>query len=144
MAAPTWTVPDTGRLPTNAKGVAATGTANDAPTADEGVDCNNIQAVEVTLQADSGQTLSGAGTLEAWFKVPQGGWARAKEFDLSVAATGIAAATYRTITFQGPSPGRGIPIIARQGRAAWVPNGVTVSSGGATIYLDGLAAGRAA
>ena len=135
MAACTWTVPDQTTF-TNAKGVGAA-TANDAPTGVEGIFCGNIGAVEVSLSADNGQTLSAVGVLECWIKTLQAGWCRAKEFDLSVAALGIATATFQKVTFAGNSPGRGIPILTMQGYMCWVPNGVTVSSGGVTIYIDG-------
>ena len=38
------------------------------------------------------------------------------------------------------SPGKGIPVLVAQGRIGYTPNGVTVSSGGVTIYLDPIGA----
>jgi len=138
MAAPTWTNTDTNtNWNLNAKGVASSGTANDAPTGNVGVNLGHAQSVQVSLSADSSQTLSGAGTLECWWQAPQQArWARLKSWDLSVATEGIAAGTYRDMTFSSNTPGFGQPVVHRGGWIVWVPNGVTVSSGGCTIYID--------
>ena len=142
MAAPTWTSTDNfSDFPgnRNAKAVvAASGTANDIPSGTSvGVNIYQAQAVQVCLSADASQTLSGAGTLECYYYSPQTSrWHRLKSWDLSVATEGIAAGTYRDCAFTSNTPGFGSPIIHRGGRLAWVPNGVTISSGGVTIYID--------
>jgi hypothetical protein len=133
MSAPTWTNADTSTpWGLAAKGVAASGTANDAPTDSEGIALGHAQSMNVSIEADASQTLSGAGTLEAWFQEPQtSAWCRAKDFDIT---TNVSAV--RRATFIGPSAGIGVPVIYRGGRFVWVPNGVTVSSGGLTIYIN--------
>jgi hypothetical protein len=142
MAAMSWTSPNT----LNLGGTSATGTgaltSTDAPTADEGLFLGNVQSFEVTLEAESTRTLSAGGTLECWKKT-SAGWCRMKELDITVSSGG-AAGVSRRFTFLGPSAGIGIPVIARQGRIVFNPNGVTVSGGTTcTVYLDGLVGGRA-
>ena len=142
MAAPTWTSTDPGNAfpyNLNAKAVVAgSGTANDIPSGTSvGVSIDRAQAVQVTLSADASQTLSGAGTLECYYYSPFAAlWSRLKSWDLSVATEGIAAGTYRSMTFSANTPGFGQPVIHRGGRLAWVPNGVTISAGGCTVWID--------
>jgi hypothetical protein len=87
-----------------------------------------LSGVSVTLAADSGQTLSGAGTLTAYVYHPDlGMWSRAPDLDLGVTST-VRAQTW----FVGTVP------VGRPGsRIAYVPTGVTMSAGGLTAYLDG-------
>lgn len=137
MAAVTWTQIDsmTG-LSTQAKGVAASGTATDAPTlASEGLGLGSVASFDIVLEADSGQTLNGTGSLQCWrYSEAAGAWTRAPGGDVSYTAiTGVRRATIMT----GNSPGPGEPVISRRGRIVYNPSSVTVSSGGLTIYLDG-------
>lgn len=121
------------------KAVCTTGTETFAAGALDGVSCANAGAIEVFLEADSGQTLSGAGNLLAYALDDINGlWARAPDFDLAVTS---AMASNRAATFIGPSAGKGIPVISKRGRMAYVPSGVTVSSGGVTIAMN-LASAR--
>ena len=149
MAAPTWTSTDPGNVfpyNRNAKAVVAgSGTANDIPSGTSvGVSIDSAMAVQVTLSADSGQTLSGAGALECYYYSPIAAlWSRLKSWDLSVATEGITAGTYRACTFTSNTPGFGQPVIHRGGRLAWVPNGVTISAGGCTVWIDTTAASPA-
>jgi hypothetical protein len=87
-----------------------------------------LSGVSVTLAADAGQTLSGAGTLTAYVYHPDlGAWSRAPDLDLGVSST-VRAQTW----FVGTVP------VGRPGsRIAYVPTGVTMSAGGLTVYVDG-------
>lgn len=112
------------------KGVCASGTC-DAPVEAAGLtDGANLadvpyKTVFVTVCADSGQTLSGGGTLTAysrdgvialWAAVPRN----------NIAVTSSARRCQDIEVFDAPIP---------SGRATWVPTSVTVSGGGVTVYI---------
>ena len=122
MAAATWTL--TGS--TSVKAVAGSGTA-DAPTlATQGMNLANVGGFSVVASADSGQTLSGAGSLQAYlYDDNVARWARCPDLDLT-----CGTASVRDLAFPGFS------VLSPRGRIAYVPSGVTVSSGGVTIYLN--------
>jgi hypothetical protein len=114
--------------PRSVKAVATTGSESAPSAATDGMDLTMVGAVDVVVCADSGQTVTSGGTLQVWFyDVDTGLWALS-DYNLSV-PTGKRCAT--TV---GPSSGKGIPIIAKRGRIAVVPSGVTVSSGSVTIF----------
>lgn len=142
MAAVTWTEIDTlTGYNTQAKGVAASGTATDAPTSTTaGLGLGSVASFDIVLEADSGQTLNGTGALQCWrYSEAAGAWTRAPGGDISYAAiTGVRRATI----YSGNSPGGGEPVISRRGRIVYNPSSVTVSAGGLTIYLDGSPGGR--
>lgn len=142
MAAVTWSQLDsvTGSN-TQAKGVAAAGTATDAPTlTTEGLALGSVASFDIVLEADSGQTLNGTGTLQCWrYSEAAGAWTRAPGGDITYASiTGQRRATI----YSGNSPGTGEVAISRRGRIVYNPSSVTVSGGGLTIYLDGSPGGR--
>ena len=120
------------------KAVCTSGTETFGAAATDGLNLEDCVGYDVVLEADSGQTLSGAGTLQAYVYDPQvAGWARAPDFDITVPA---GAASNRRFYPLAGSPGKGIPVLVAQGRIGYTPNGVTVSSGGVTIYLDPIGA----
>jgi hypothetical protein len=114
--------------PRSVKAVATTGSESAPSAATEGMDLTTVGAVDVIVCADSGQTITAGGTIQVWFyDVDVGLWALS-DYSLSVPTTKRCATTL------GPSAGKGIPIIAKRGRIALVPSGMTVSSGGLTLY----------
>ena len=128
------TVPGGTTVAQSRKGVCASGTqAFDAATGD-GASLRSASGWDVYVEADSGQTLSGAGTLQAyWWSDVTSRWYRAPDFDITVPA---GAASNRGYFPLAGSPGKGVPVIVQSGRIGYAPNGVTVSSGGVTIYID--------
>jgi hypothetical protein len=103
-------------------------TAHGLALCQQGYGGKRLSGVSVTIAADAGQTLSGAGALSAYVYHPDlGAWARAPDLDLGVTAT-IRAQT----SFAGTVP------VGRPGsRIAYVPTGVTMSAGSLTVYVDG-------
>jgi hypothetical protein len=115
----------------SAKAVCTTGTESppaDGLTPAEGVGATISDAMgyHVVVEADSGQTLSGAGALRAYVWNPFSGvWGRAPALDLATT----------TASVRGLALGN-LAIFAPRGRIAFVPNGVTLSSGSLTIYIN--------
>jgi len=105
------------------------------PTAVDGSDGQPVQdfcSMTVVLQAPSGQTLSGAGTVELHVLDPVvSAWAHRKEVSLSV---NVAVGTVRQQAWV-------VEIKAPRGQYwKWVPVGVTFSGGGSagvTVYQLG-------
>jgi hypothetical protein len=121
----TWSSPG----PHTAKVVCTTGNESAPTLATEGMPLINVSAVAVIAAADSGQTLSGAGTLQVYVYDPGvGAWARCQD-------CGEPAVTLSSVRYQSFAPFSAL--VKRGGRIALVPVGVTVSSGGVTIYLTG-------
>lgn len=97
-----------------------------------GVNLDGVGAINLTLRAASGQTVSG-GTMKCYtWDEDSGVVASCTDLDLSV-----TAAALRSYSFAGPAPGFGIPVIGMRGYMGWVPSGVTVSSG--SVVVDHLA-----
>jgi hypothetical protein len=121
----TWTSPG----PHTAKVVCTTGNESAPTLATEGMPLINVSAVAVIAAADSGQTLSGAGTLRVYLYDPGvGAWVRCLD-------CGEPAVSLSSVRYQAFAPFQAL--VKRGGRIALVPVGVTVSSGGVTIYLTG-------
>jgi hypothetical protein len=121
----TWSSPG----PHTAKVVCTTGNESAPTLATEGMPLINVSAVAVVAAADSGQTLSGAGALHVYVYDPGvGAWARCQD-------CGEPAVTLSSVRYQAFAPFQAL--VKRGGRIALVPVGVTVSSGGVTIYLTG-------
>lgn len=120
--------------------VCTTGTETFGKAATDGARLSDAGAIDVFLAADSGQTLSGAGTLQCWIynHIIQR-WARAADFDITV-PNGVAS--NRDAGFKGPAVGKGLPVFSKFDRIAFAPNGVTVSGGGVTVYHNVYAARR--
>lgn len=133
-------VPGGGSAAVSRAGVAADGTEAFDAAATDGASLRSASGWDVYVEADSGQTLSGAGTLQAyWYSDNQARWMRAPDFDITIPA---GAASNRGYYPLAGSPGKGIPVIVQSGRIGYAPSGVTVSSGGVTIYIDVYAAER--
>jgi hypothetical protein len=106
-----------------------------APTAVDGTDGQPVQdfcAITVVAQVASGQTLSGAGTLQCYVFDPVVAlWARRVEADLAV---NVTIATTRQQCWN-------VEIKAPRGQYyKWVPNAVTFAGGGSagvTVYQLG-------
>ncbi len=82
--------------------------------------------IRVTLSAESTRTLSGAGTLQAYYWNPSlSRWCRNPDLDITVAA---AHASVRDVTFPDTA------IFVPGGRLFYIANTVTVSAG-TTVVL---------
>lgn len=89
----------------------------------------------VVIQAPTGQTLSGAGTVEAWVYDSTFGWHRYGDTTLDVTSlagcTGLQTCEFTGFQIFGPYPG---------GRMLYAAKGVTISSGSAvTVAIKGVA-----
>lgn len=114
------------------KAVCSSGTETFGQGATDGVNIANLRAIGVIVDADSAQTLSGAGTLQCWYQGPITGlWSRMSDLDLSVSLSSVRSQAYASMQ-----------IPASRGRIAWVPSSVTVSAGGLTIYINGVPLAR--
>jgi hypothetical protein len=89
---------------------------------DTGISLSEACYLEVFIFAELTRTLSGAGTLQAYRKIPVvGEWGRAPGFDLS-----LVGASGRVWTFPLTS-------IVSYGQILWCATGVTVSAGTVTV-----------
>lgn len=105
-----------------------TGTGSAPSGATDGQSLEDLVAVSVVASADSGQTLSGAGTLQCYLYDPViARWSRAPALDLSCNTASIRDLTFPVMEVLGP----------RGGRVKWVPASVTISSGGVTVHQLG-------
>lgn len=102
---------------------AAQSLTQSAPTlVTEGLDLNDVEGFRVTVCAASGQTLSGAGSMQAYlWDNDLGLWARNPDLDFNVTAT----------TRCQVSPDFQVMVAA--GRVYFAATGVTVSSGTLTV-----------
>lgn len=93
-----------------------------APSAaTDGIPLTGLKSVQITVSADSGQTLSGAGTIRVYlYDSTLGRWARCPELDMSVSTASVRDLAFAALSMDGERSGA---------RAAFVPNSVTVSSG---------------
>lgn len=120
----------------SAQGAFTTGTEAAPATATAGLSLcppafgsKRLKGVAVTLAADLGQTLSGAGSLLCYVYVPAlAAWSRCPDLDVAVSVSGVRAQTW-----SAPE----ILVGQASSRIAYVPSGVTVSAGALTAYLDG-------
>lgn len=97
-----------------------------APTlSTEGAGLTEARGLRVSVCAATGQTLSGAGTLKAWYLNPSGLWNRNSALDLSIPAT---ASGIRCWAFPD------MAVLVRTGRALFATDSVTVS-GGTTVIV---------
>lgn len=88
---------------------------------------SSAKGITVTACADSGQTLSGAGTLTAYGRDPSVAlWAALPDLNLTVTSSARRCQTFS-----------GFVVTLPIGRVTWVPTGVTVSGGGVTVYVSG-------
>ncbi len=126
----TWTT--TGQT---AKAVCTTGNESAPSAATEGLALystqtfSRLKGFSVSAAADSGQTLSGSGSLQAYIYDDQAAaWVRVPDLDLSVTVSGGR--------YQG---WMGYEVMAGRvnARIAFVPVSVGLSAGGITIFLNG-------
>jgi hypothetical protein len=84
------------------------------------------KGVVVTVCADSGQTLSGAGTVTAYVRDAQVAlWSAIPDLNFTVTSSARRCQTFTGVAVAYPT-----------GRITWVPTGVTVSGGGVTVYIS--------
>ena len=91
--------------------------------ATDGQTLSQARNLRVTLCAGTGETLSGAGALRAWYMTPGNTWSRTPELDLSVSTSGVRCHTWPDLE-----------VGARAGRVLFAADGVTVS-GGTTVTV---------
>jgi hypothetical protein len=106
------------------------GTTRAAPTTDstDGVNCADVTALVVVLEADSGQTLSGSGTVDCYiYDDNWAAWVLVPGAALTVPAS---AASKRRIAF----PVSEVP--SSRGRILYATNTVATSSGNVTVYVN--------
>lgn len=114
-------------VPKSIKNVCTTGTESAPTTAHEGADLTRVYGFIVVVEADVGQTLSGGGTLSCYtWNEFSGVWDWCGDAVKTVPAT---AASKRGCSFAGDF------VVAPRSRIDFRPNGVTVSSGGCTVYI---------
>lgn len=109
---------------------AVTGSAPTAVNGTDGQPVADYSAITVVLQAPSGETLGGAGTLNCYALYPEvGAWARLLSSDLTVDATTRQQAW--VVEISAP----------RGAYYKWVPAGVDFTGGGSagvTVYQLGF------
>lgn len=89
---------------------------------DTGIKLSEACSLEVFIFAEPTRTLSGAGSLQAYRKIPVvGEWARAPGFDLSMVGT-----SGRVWVFP-------LSALVSYGEILWCATGVTVSAGTVTV-----------
>lgn len=98
-----------------------------ATSSPEGMDWRNVRGFYVRLEADTGQTLSGAGTLRAYrYDFSGAAWVRVAELDLTVPAGASGLRRYawgERATYM------------RSGCVLYAADGVTVSGGTVVVYI---------
>lgn len=93
----------------------------------EGIDFRGVRGYYVRIEADSGQTLSGAGTLQAWrYDFGEGAWARVPDLDRTIpaGASGMRRYGFSDRINYDPS-----------GCFLFAASGVTVSGGTVTVRI---------
>lgn len=106
-----------------------TGSAPTIDDATDGLPLSGDETASATLVAPSGQTLSGAGTLNCYvYDQTVGLWARCTAGDVTTIPSGSRAFASEAV---GVSQGR-------SSRIKWIPAGVTFSGGGSAgveVYM---------
>jgi hypothetical protein len=104
-----------------------------AASSPEGMDWRSVRGFYVRLEADSGQTLSGAGDLRAWrYDFTDAAWVRVPELDLAVPA---GASGLRRYGWGERST------VVRTGCVLYAADSVTVSSGTVTVRITAWTGG---
>lgn len=98
------------------------GLSASAPSgATAGIPLTSLKSIQVAVSADSGATLSGAGTLQAYFyDATFARWARVPALDLAVSTASVRDLAFESFAVTGERSGA---------RIAFVPAAVTVSAG---------------
>lgn len=98
-----------------------------AASSPEGMDWRNVRGFYVRVEADTGQTLSGAGSLRAYrYDFSGAAWVRVAELDLAVPA---GASGLRRYAFGDRAT------YVRTGCVLYAADGVTVSAGTVTVHI---------
>lgn len=124
-AAATYTVPAGAKSVTV---VCASGTCDAPTTIAQFANMLNWTGFSVEVVADSGQTLSGAGTIKCYTLNPNTSNLVSYQQDISLTPS---TASVRSVTLQGQF------VASATGYITCIPSGVTVSSGGVTLYVVG-------
>lgn len=91
----------------------------------EGMDLRGVRGYRLMIEADSGQTLSGAGNLRAWYyDFAVGAWNRSPALDMAVTLTATRRQGYADVA-----------TLVRSGCVLYAADGVTVSGGTVTVRL---------
>lgn len=103
--------------------------ASDPSTATEGMYLGDISHFRVSICAASGQTLSGAGTLQAWrYDTRNGIWERNNDLDQTVDGSGKRCQAFPDFTVG----------VHNADRVLFAASGVTVSGGSAVdVRVEG-------
>lgn len=98
-------------------------------TSTDGVPLDDLSGVTIAIEANSGQTLSGSGTIRCYlYDTLVGAWFRVPECDLSVSTSGVRRLGFATLAAAGRTGAR----------VDFVTDTVTVSSGTtARVYVLG-------
>jgi hypothetical protein len=97
-----------------------------ADTSPEGMDLRNVRGYRVIIEAASGQTLSGGGTLHAYVYSPVvSAWIRNNDLDLTVDASSVRRQIFPDLETK-----------VRAGCVLYATSSVTVSSGTVTVYIE--------
>lgn len=125
MAVGTWaalTNSKRGRVLTSA----ASGTSTEtAPTTDDtyGIECSAVRSLFLILEAVSGQTITGTGTMDCYlYDADCASWVRLPHLDYNLADIPGYTAVRRVAL---PA----VSLTVRRGRIVWIPNTVAVSGG---------------
>ena len=97
-----------------------------APTvAAEGLDLGGAKGIRLSVCAASGQTLSGAGTMRAWYYSPKAAkWMRNPGLDFVVTASGVQCQVFPDLLATVNQDGS---------KVIWAADAVTVSGGAALV-----------
>lgn len=97
-----------------------------ATSSPEGMDLRNVRGFRVIIEAASGQTLSGGGTLQAYVYSPAtASWIRNNDLDLTVDASSVRRQVFPDLETK-----------VRSGCVLFATSSVTVSSGTVTVYIE--------
>jgi hypothetical protein len=103
----------------------ASGTSAAPTTATQGLALKDLVGLTVVVSADSGATLSGAGTLRCYvYDADIARWTRCPAADLSVTASAVRDQMFSSFQVLAP----------RADRIEWAADTVTLSGGGVTVH----------
>lgn len=96
----------------------------------DGVPLKDLTAITIEVEANSGQTLSGAGNLRCYlYDAAVGRWARVPAADLAVSTASVRNLSFEAFEILGAR---------KDARIQWITDSVTVSSGSdVRVYVLG-------
>lgn len=109
----------------SAKVVCTTGTETAPSGVTAGADMSGTSGFALVIEAVSGQTVSGGTLLAYTYNDLSGTWVRNRGLDQPVPAFAEIGHGFE-----------GFSVTSARGRVAYVPSGVTISSGSLTIYIN--------